>query len=364
MGFSKYLITSLVILCGQYSYAACSGSDCFNQGIDFANQSNPGSSSINNSFIESAVGSAKVSQAVANQDSIKNAMGGSYKNIDGINNSGQTKAQNCVGKNTDECSAYNFYNDPLTRQAQQGVESAVGVASDLINKKIEQNVNITDYCAKNPNDTICKMCQKDPNQSMCQNGNKCTTITYTNSGSSQTSNACEIIGQRSYDCSSWVDDVLFHYDYVPPSPADGTVLAQGQNQDTSKTFCSVNAQINSYEYLTNLNQVTVTVFTRNDDYPYNQSKTFNISMDVGSSNYVHFQSNNGNTNKTVSGNISGASCTGGYCSMTFVTSCNHHQLGGNDWDRTTAVTLSYAKPKISSNTLVIDKVSNKDNCAR
>ena len=48
----------------------------------------------------------------------------------------RTKAQACIGKDTAECKAYNYYNDPLTKLSQQGIESAVGVASNLINKKI------------------------------------------------------------------------------------------------------------------------------------------------------------------------------------------------------------------------------------
>ncbi|MBX9865507.1 MAG: hypothetical protein K2Y14_01225 [Burkholderiales bacterium] len=367
MQYNKFtqIIASLVgVVFTQYAVAACAGTDCFSQGVDFGNQAKTSGSIISNSILESAVGAQNMSAAQANQDAIQNTMGGDYKNIDGITNSGNSKAQACVGKNTSDCNAYNFYNDPLTRQNQQGLESAVGMASNLINKQINQNVDITAYCETHPNDSTCKSCQADPSQAMCQSGNKCTTITYNTGSTIEQSNACEIIGQRSYDCNSWVDDVVFHYDYVPASPADGSVMAQGANQDTSKTYCAINASITSNEALTAQNQISINVNSRNDDGGWNITKDFNYSMTGTGYQYAYQNNNNGNTNKTMIGSVGSGVCNGNSCSLSFTTQCNHGQLGGNDWNRSATVTLNYTKPTVSSNTLVIDKVTQKDNCSK
>lgn len=152
-----------------------------------------------------------------------------------------------------------------------------------------------------------------------------------------------------YDTSKWKPNGTSGVEYVcgalnPAQPSDGTVLATGYNQDASKTQCSVSATITSNSAQTKNGLVSVSVTTRNDDYPYNEPSTFNISMNVGSHNYVSQHWNNGDTDKTVGGNIQNASCNGNNCTMTFVTTCSHHQLGGNDWDRSTAVTLNYVKP--------------------
>lgn len=362
--FTRIIASFVGVVFTQYAVAACTGTDCFSQGVDFGSQAKTSGSIISNSILESAVGTQNISAAQSNQEAIQNTMGGDYKNIDGITNSGNSKAQNCVGKNTSDCSAYNFYNDPLTRQNQQGLESAIGMASNLINKQINQNVDITAYCAIHPNDSTCKSCQADPSQTMCQSGNKCTTITYNTGSNIEQSNACEIIDQHSYDCSSWVDDVQFHYDYIAASPADGSTLAQGSNQDTSKTYCSVTGSLTAYEALTQQNMITVIATSRNDDGGWNIQKEFNIAMNSGAYQYAYQNNNNGNTNKTMRGTVNSATCNGSLCSVTITTNCDHGQLGGNDWNRSATITLSYTKPTISSNTLVIDKVIQKDNCSK
>ncbi len=348
------------------SGAVCTNSQtCLDDGVAYSNNNTARSTSnINNSVIESAVGADRIANANSTKDSIQNSMGGNYKNIDGMNNAGNSQAAACQGKNTPECSAYNYYNDPLTKQGQDSIKDAVSMASDLINKKITENVEIQGYCAANPNDSICKMCAKDPSQAMCQSGNKCTTISYKSTGV-ETKHACEIVGQRGYQCNSWVDDVVSHYDYVPPSPVDGTILAQASNADNSKTYCMVNARVIANEALTKGGMVLITVTNQNNDYPYGPADTnVNMEMSGAGKNYLYKNSNNGNTNKTVRGDISGANCSGDNCTITVNTGCIHNQLGGNDWSRTASVTLNYTKPKISSNKLVIDNVIWKDDCTR
>lgn len=366
MVFKKYLLVLCSLTCINLTYAACTNSQtCLDDGVNYSNSNTAGAASnINNSVIESAVGADRITDANSTRDSIQNTMGGNYKNIDGMNNAGNTKAAACQGKTTQECSAYNYYNDPLTKQGQDSIKDAVSMASDLINKKITENVEIKGYCASNPNDSICKMCAKDPSQAMCQAGNKCTTISYKSTGV-ETKHACEVIGQRGYACNSWVDNVISHYDYVPPSPIDGTVLAQATNVDNSKTYCMVNAKVIANEALTRGGMVLVTVTNQNNDYPYGPAETnVNMTMAGADKNYLYQNTNNGNTNKTVRGDIYGATCSGNNCTMNVNTSCLHHQLGGNDWDRAATVTLNYIKPTLSSNQLVIDNVIWKDNCAQ
>ena len=360
MHYKKFLVSSLLLL-GFYQ-VVLADNDPFNQGINFANGNKPGTNMISNSVIESAVGKTNVNQAVANQDSIQNSMGGSYKNIDGVTNAGNSKASACVGKKTDDCKAYNFYNDPLTKQSQQGVESAVSIASNLINKKINQGVSITDYCASHPNDSVCVMCAKNPSLSTCQSGNKCTTITYNTNNSTQTSNSCQIIGHRSYDCKQWVDDIAFHFNNVPPSPTDGTVFATGYAQDTSRVFCSITVQVIAYEYLTKQNTIYLTATSRSDDGGWNEVHSFSIAMNNGGYQFVRKNDNNGHTNKTMIGNVNSGSCNGNSCSISVSTSCIHGQLGGNDWNVTANATINYTKPSLSRIERVIDKVSIKDNC--
>lgn len=365
MVFKKLLLTISSLVCINLATAACTDSQtCLDDGVAYSNSATAGiASNINNSVIESAVGAERMANANSAKDSIIDTMGRNYKNIDGMNNAGNAKAVDCQGKTTEECSAYNYYNDPLTKQSQAGIQDAVSMASDLINKNITENVEIQGYCAANPNDSVCKMCAKDSSQAMCQSGNKCTTISYKSTGV-ETKQACEIVGQRGYPCNSWVDNVVSHYDYVPPSPTDGSIVAQGSNQDTSKTYCAINARITSNEALTAQNQISINVTSRNDDGGWNITKNFNYSITGTGYQYAYQNNNNGNTNKTMIGSVGSGVCNGNSCSLSFTTQCNHGQLGGNDWNRSATVTLNYTKPTVSSNTLVIDKVTQKDNCAQ
>lgn len=251
MRYSKLLIVSASIIAASLTYAACTGTACFNEGVDFGNQAKPSSSSISNSVLESAVGANNITQAQASQDSIQSAMGNDYKNIDGITNAGNTKAQACIGKDTAECKAYNYYNDPLTKLSQQGIESAVGVASNLINKKIEQNVSLTDYCAQHPSDSICKMCKDDPSQPMCQSGNKCTTISYNTGDNKYVTNGCKIIGQRSYDCDKWVDSISFTKSTYECNPNDGSCDQYQRNSLCTLTQYYIEPVCKQYTYFSN-----------------------------------------------------------------------------------------------------------------
>ncbi|HRG61619.1 MAG TPA: hypothetical protein PLP75_01230 [Burkholderiales bacterium] len=239
MQFKKlWLISSYLLFLINTSYAACNGTtSCFDDAINYSkNNQSYSASNINNNSIESAVGSTRVFDAQNTQNSITNTLGQNYKNIDGMNQSGKNKAQQCAGKNTPDCDSFNFYNDPLTRKAQEGIVDTVGVASDLINKKIKQDVNITDYCARNPQDTVCKMCQKDPNQAMCQNGNKCTTITYKAGSGQKQTNSCSITGERNYTCNKWVDDIKFHTATYQCDPTNG-----GCNNYINNSLCQQTA---------------------------------------------------------------------------------------------------------------------------
>lgn len=362
MVFKKYLLVLSSLACINLTYAACTNSQtCLDDGVNYSNSNTAGAASnINNSVIESAVGADRITDANSTRDSIQNTMGGNYKNIDGMNNAGNTKAAACQGKTTQECSAYNYYNDPLTKQGQDSIKDAVSMASDLINKKITENVEIKGYCASNPNDSICKMCAKDPSQAMCQAGNKCTTISYKSTGV-ETKHACEIIGQRGYACNSWVDNVISHYDYVPPNPVDGTVLAQGSNSQSDKTYCAITAKVIANEALTQGGQVSIVATTQNGGAV--NPTNFNYSMTGGSYNFDHTQSYFTGGTLGSDGNVN-SSCSGDDCSMTFTNSCWHYQNGGNDWSRSTSFTINYTKPKLSSNVFVIDSVSWKDNCAQ
>lgn len=372
MRYSKFLIMSASIFTATLSYAACTGSNCFNQGVDFANQAKPSSDSISNSVLESAVGANNIAKAQATQDSIQSTMGNDYKNIDGITNSGKNKAQACVGKDTTECKAYNYYNDPLTKLSQQGIESAVGVASNLINKKIQQNVNITDYCAQNPNDSICKMCKQDPSQSMCQNGNKCTTISYTTGDNKYVSNGCQIIGQRSYDCEKWVDNVQFHNDYTPPSPPDGTPVGTGTTSagGCGGAYASINMTMTAYATATKQDSVVLTGYvsgsaacakTVRQDFNmlipfsgYNSQIYAKQDWPCGNSGDHWFIGNY----VTVSGG-----CNGNNCSYILTVRATH---GGESnqckTDQSSSLTFNFQKPQSEKNQIVVDKVVWKDTC--
>lgn len=376
MRYSKLLIMSASLFT-TLSYATCTGTACFNQGVDFGNQTKPSSDSISNSVLESAVGTNNITQAKAAQDAIQSTMGNDYKNIDGITNSGNNKAQACIGKDTAECKAYNYYNDPLTKLSQQGIESAVGVASNLINKKIEQNVSLTDYCAQHPSDSICKMCKDDPSQSMCQSGNKCTTISYNTGDSKYVTNGCQIIGQRGYNCSKWVDSIDFHT--TPPSPADGTVLASGVVQTSLKPYSyintaasiSANLSMTAYSDLTMQNVIkltgTVSSYPNNncgtDTKPINLNISFNQSQStIYSLNYPSgFRcQTEGGSNLVIKGG-----CVGDICSYLFTATTNGHYANSyTDKTEIKTMTFSFTKPKAGSNEKIIDKITWKDNCTK
>lgn len=371
----KYLLSSLILISFSI-YAATS--DTFDQGVDFANQNKPNNSVIGNSVLESTVGINNINQAVANQDSIQNTMGGNYKNIDAINNSGNNKATQCVGKTTNDCAAYNFYNDPLTRQKQQGVESAIGVASDLINKTINQNVNITEFCSTHPNDAVCVMCRKDPSQPMCQNGNKCTTITYNSNSTSTNSQDCQIIGHRSYSCKKWVDNVTFHNNYIPPNPLDGTVVSSGVLQVSLKPYSYINnaATINA-----NLRMVAYSDYTRGNliklmgtisSYPNNScgtdSKTIelNISFNQPKLQIYDLWFPSGFRCQTEGGShlsIEGG-CTDNNCTYVFTARVDGHYYRTTypDKSETKTMTFSFTKPQVERYERVVDQVVWKDNC--
>lgn len=380
MRYKKFLITSVSIISAFSSYAGCSGNDCFNQGVDFGNQAKPSSNVISNSTLESAVGSNNISQANAMQDSIQQTMGGNYKNIDGITNAGNNKAQACVGKDTAECKAYNYYNDPLTRLSQQGVESAVGIASKLIDKKIEQNVDLASYCLSHPNDTTCKMCRDDPSQSMCQQGNKCTTISYTTGDNRYVTNGCQIIGQRSYECDKWVDNVTFHNNYIPPNPLDGTVVSSGVLQVSLKPYSYINnaATINA-----NLRMVAYSDYTRGNliklmgtisSYPNNScgtdSKTIelNISFNQPKLQIYDLWFPSGFRCQTEGGShlsIEGG-CTDNNCTYVFTARVDGHYYRTTypDKSETKTMTFSFTKPQVERYERVVDQVVWKDNCSR
>lgn len=364
MGFNKFLIIISIIFYTNLASATCSNAqNCLDEGISYT-QSNTAAaaSNISTAAIESAVGTGRVTDAKNTQQSITDQMGGDFKNIDKMNNAGNTKAAACQGKNTPGCNAYNYYNDPLTRKAQQSVDGAMGSASDLLNKKITEGIDLKTYCSTNPNDTLCKLCQKDPSKPMCQEGNKCTTISYNTTSGGNTNFACEILGQRSFKCNKWVDDVISHTEVIPATPANGGIAAQGSNQDTSKTMCAITVNIVAHEDLTKQEQIKVNVTNIDQDGSWNQATSFIYPMNGGKNQYLHIDDNNGNTHKQIFGEVSSSACNGNSCSIKLQTHCSHGQLGGNDWDRYAIVTLNYTKPKISSSKFVIDNVSLKDNC--
>ncbi|MBX9865752.1 MAG: hypothetical protein K2Y14_02475 [Burkholderiales bacterium] len=381
MVFKKYLLVLSSLACINLTYAACTNSQtCLDDGVNYSNSNMAGAASnINNSVIESAVGADRITDANSTRDSIQNTMGGNYKNIDGMNNAGNTKAAACQGKTTQECSAYNYYNDPLTKQGQDSIKDAVSMASDLINKKITENVEIKGYCASNPNDSICKMCAKDPSQAMCQAGNKCTTISYKSTGI-ETKHACEIIGQRGYACNSWVDNVISHYDYVPPSPVDGTII----NQNFSYSACN-RANVNGvvsfvfHQDRTKNSQVAVYAYVDGEGFYgggseldrrhaiYTQLSPLLISLNSFSGDNLMGRGRywgNGHTDATSELHlISNNGCAGNTCVVTF----NQVVQSGGDGGcgvRSQTFTVSFAKPTVGYNNLIIDNVIWKDNCAQ
>jgi hypothetical protein len=226
MQFRKSLlyISSLLILSHAVNADCSTTGSCFDDGVNFgkSNANIYSGSNISNSALESAVGKERVSDAKNTQSSIQNTMGNNYKNLDGMTQAGNQKASSCAGKSTADCDSYNYYNDPLTRKAQEGIESVVSIASNLINKQINPNVNITDYCNSNPNDTICVSCKKDPSQPMCKSGNKCTQISYKTGSGDDVSQSCQVIGQRGYSCNKWVNDVSWSYVQHQCNPNDGS----------------------------------------------------------------------------------------------------------------------------------------------
>lgn len=375
MHYSKFLIlvTSLITL--QYSYAACTGSNCFNDGIDFAKQ--VPSSIVSNSIIESAVGKEKFTEAVTTKDNLANQMGGEFRNVDKMSNAGNQKLQNCVGKTSYECNAVSYYNDPLMRQKQQGIESAVGIASYLLNKQIQQDVDFTAYCKRNPNDSMCKMCKDNPNQSMCQNGNKCTTITYQTTDGSQKSFSCEIVGQREYHCNKWIDNVDYHIDQ--PFPADGTVMASGLLQASLKPYSYINnaatltadLTITVFNDLTkqNLLKLTGTVSSYPNSNCGTDSKPINLNVSFSQTQSIIYSLNypsgfrcqtEGGSNLLISGG-----CTGDACTYLFTAIINGHYSGVNkDQTETKTMTFSFAKPKVGSNEIIVENVTWKDNCTK
>lgn len=251
MRFKKLLpISSSLFLFMNTSFAVCNGTtNCFDDAINYSkNNQSYSASNINSTSIESAVGNARVSDAQNTQNSISNAMGNNYKNIDGMSQAGKNKAQQCVGKNTPDCDSFNYYNDPLTRSAQEGIVDTVGIASDLINKKIQQDVSITDYCTKNPQDTVCKMCQKDPNQAMCKNGNKCTTVTYKINEGQKSTNFCSITGERNYTCNKWIDDIKFHTVSYQCDPTNGGCNSYINNSLCQQTAPFIPTSCVTYQY--------------------------------------------------------------------------------------------------------------------
>lgn len=258
MRYNKFLIIASLLIT-KLAVAACSGTSCFNDGISYGGQFVPSANDISNSLIESAVGKDRVNSAKSTQEAIQGEMGGNFRNVDGMTNAGNKKTQNCVGKKTPECDALNYYNDPLMRQKQQGIESSVGMASYLLNKQIQQNVDFKSYCQTHPTDSLCKMCQENPNQSMCQDGNKCTTITYQSAGTSKDKFSCEIKGQRGYHCNKWVEDVTFHW--VPGNYVDGAIVTP----TTKPNQCVDNLPATSILYNDSYNKTWIRVYTRTDD---------------------------------------------------------------------------------------------------
>lgn len=372
MRYKKFLITSVSLISAFSSYAACSGNDCFNQGVDFGNQAKPSASVISNSTLESAVGSNNISQANAMQDSIQQTMGGNYKNIDGITNAGNNKAQACVGKDTAECKAYNYYNDPLTRLSQQGVESAVGVASKLINKKIEQNVDLASYCSSHPDDTTCKMCRDDPSQAMCQQGNKCTTISYTTGDNRYVTNGCQIIGQRSYECDKWIDNVISHMQYIPPNPLDGTVVGSGSTRADAcdGAWTSGAFRILSYSYLTQADMIYLSGTVSGNGAcggVVTRDINMNISLNGINSRIYSLDQTGCDRGRWDNGNfidVSGG-CSGSSCSYKFDIKAKRGGVGNRcKQEITQSFTLNFTKPQLERYERVVDQVVWKDNCSR
>jgi hypothetical protein len=250
MQFKKLLLctSSLLFICHLVNADCSTTGSCFNDGVDFgkSNSNIYSGNNISNSALESALGKQRIIDAKDIQSNIQNTMGNNYKNLDGITQAGNQKATSCNGKTSSDCDSYNYYNDPLTRKAQEGIESVVSIASNLINKQINPNVNISEYCNSNPSDTICVSCKKDPNQPMCKTGNKCTQISYKTGEGDYVSQSCQVIGQRDYSCNKWVDDVEWKNAQYQCNPYD-PVYARNCNRYIANTYCKKTQEYVPYQ---------------------------------------------------------------------------------------------------------------------
>ena len=311
----KALVNLLLLSSAYFIYA--DNTSLFNQAQSLGQQhqfnlnlnanSNISTYSTANGF-ESTV----ASNANAGNANAQNMYGSANSDPNYLFNSGTQDIKNCEGQNDPRCSTLNKYLDKGTQATLQAYS---------------QGVSERFYISVKP----------DPSSSSCSLVTRKapinpTTATCTSSATAQS--VCTTV-------------VTPYYNYVPPVPADGTVIAQGSNQDTSKTYCGVTASVTSYETLTAQQMVAINVTNRDDDGGWNLTKSFNFAMNGGSISYQHQNHNDGNTNRTMDGSLN-ASCNGSNCSISFTTNCNHGQLGGNDWNRSTTVTLNYTMPKVSS----------------
>lgn len=247
-------------------------------------------------------------------------------------NQGKREVINCQSRSDARCSTLNKYgdNDTLTQ---------IQAYSQGISEKF--------YIHTRP----------DPADSQCSFVTRKVPI-------NQSTATCISSGKDQNVCTTKVTP---YNNYVPPVPADGSILAQGSNQDTSRAFCGVTASITSYETLTKQQKISVTVTSRSDDGGWNLTKRFDFGMSGGSYQYERQNDNNGNTNKTLIGAIDSSYCNGQTCFMTLTSRCSHGQLGGNDWNTSATVTLRYTMPKVSSRDIgyiVDDQCSTLKNSSR
>lgn len=241
-------------------------------------------------------------------------------------NNGTAAIQDCMNKKNPRCTTLNKYGDKDTQTQFQAYAQGISSRYAITIKPDPSNSACSFIMKKEPINAEIQECVSGRNaQNTCN-----TTLTpYANT--------------------------------IPPVPQDGAVLAQNSNQNTEKTYCGITAVITASQALTKMNQVNVSVTSRDDDGQWNINKMFAYGMNGGSYQYTHQNNNNGSTNKTMNGTLVSSTCNGTSCSMSFNTECAHGQLGGNDWNRSASVTLNYSMPKVG---YIESGVNFTDNCSQ
>jgi hypothetical protein len=289
---------------------------------------NSGMTSLNSQIGASTMNIAKQSVDGSGQanSTIKNQYTNAGNDSNYLYNQGQAGITKCKTQNDPACNAVTRYND------------------DSVQASLNQYNMGTNAYAYNMYVT------PDPSNATC-------SIIHSYAPLNSQTVQCVSGRNSQVDCTTIITP---YSNYVPPVPPDGSSLTSGYAQETSKTFCAITVGVYAYENLTKQSMISVVATSRNDDGGWNETHTFNLSMNSGGYQFAYQNNNNGNTNKTMVGSVNSATCNGSSCSISLTTQCNHGQLGGNDWNRSATTTVYYTKPKVSS---VDNGFSITDQCA-